>query len=119
MTTLTERLTDARLGIQERSRLLRRVRALYVRVNRRAIVQDQTNASIIRCAQRMLETGMHAKATGERSVRQSILRKLWKMDVQDGKASRHWRSWHEWLHANSWSIGEGMRMIEIAEKAAS
>lgn len=74
-------------------RRLRRARHLYVRLVRKAIENDKTNAALYRCAQQMLRGGLYNAATPIRETRYRILREMCRQD-----------DWHRWLLRNGFAV---------------
>lgn len=99
---LVERIHDARLTIRERSRLLRRVRALYFAVMRERIMTDPTLATLQRCVENLKASQLYSEFTGDHDLRWSIMRKMWRLDVRDGLIGDDSFSWHRWRARNNW-----------------
>lgn len=94
---------DRQIGICINARL-RRARRLYVffmryRLN---IYRDDV---LDYMADRMRERGLYSCKTDDRSVRQSILGHLCKVEVK--RYRRGSFDWHNWLDANGWDAWRG------------
>lgn len=95
--TLQARITDARLTIRERSKLLRRVRSLYFAINRQRLMSDLSHTGLLPWIKRVKAIQLYAETTGESDLYFSIRRKLWRMDVRDGKIGDDLWSWSRWV----------------------
>lgn len=110
MTPLQIRLARARSDSLAAYRLIRRVRHLYIRVCRLAVLTDPTNQSLDRAAQRMVDVGLFAPTRPLKEVRYTILKRLWTIETGKHRWSPFERDgWHNWYRAQGFAGGQWRR----------
>lgn len=98
------KIKDERRKYSSANSKLRRARRLYVYINRN-LINSKRNKVLDKMTERAKERGLYAMGTDDRSVRQSIITYLYRIERGAGKSLHP--GWYEWLMAKGWDIGKG------------